>query len=262
MGWTELSYPKLAEKDIQRLLDDWPRRQQIGWAIAACPQWLSNIQSRNITQQLKTKWGYKYRPDVIWDADATVYVVELKHAAKYEPIAIAEVLHHAQMLKEHGLRDMGIDRQAHVQPAVLTQYNGWIRSTVAWMRENGVDSERFIVLEMTVVEDETRRYLLLNSPFASWQEGTPPESLPRHVRTKCRYWYFVENDGSWYGLDRKQTDRPLLLQEQCVVASPVEGDQNSWVIWFGREQEKYVSCSLWRPRVGNHGALQIMFSGA
>src|SRR5689334_12874277 len=113
MGWSRLHPRKTLEQKLQRVFDQWGSKQT-ECTLAGVPRWLTALGVPERRTGFDRE-GYSFRPDVLW----AQHVAELKSAEKFEPVALAEALHHAQCLS--------MERDVPVTPILITSYNGWLR---------------------------------------------------------------------------------------------------------------------------------------
>ena len=109
----------ILRKEPQSFFDNW-RAWGTNRLIAGCPDYLWRL-GRSDPRTKRGALGYGFTPDVLWRRGRNAVVAELKYSVKYEPLGVAEVLHHANIL-----RRMGIGHR--VTPVLITQYSGWIRA--------------------------------------------------------------------------------------------------------------------------------------
>ena len=114
MHWHRLEKVSTREKDLQAVFDDW-HDTRYGRAMAE-----AKAPARATLLKGQPGGGYAFTPDVLW-TDARL-VVELKCAAKFEPQALAEVLHHAWALEE--------SYKAPFKSLMVSSYNPWLRRAV------------------------------------------------------------------------------------------------------------------------------------
>jgi len=228
-------YPDLSETNIlQPLFKNWVSRryhpQGAPVAISGAPSWLLEAPNPLVKQSFDA-YGYSFEVDVLWRFPHERRVVELKNASKYEPLALAEALHHAHLVE---LCDL--DGTGPVMPTVVAHYSPWSRAAIKYMADHGFDTTHLECLEFDHLEDDAKQqYLWLDDPFAPWTsvEGVPVE-LPPEVTDGWPCWYRIDRTGSWIGtLEPVEGGRPLFMTVPFKMASPVEGRPGELLLWQG-----------------------------
>jgi hypothetical protein len=225
------------EKFIQNSFKYWHvKRPQ----LADAPEWLSRISVESTARSTKA-YGYSFRPDIVWPTKEATYIVELKHAAKYEPLALAEVLHHSFMLKH--LRK--IDKELPVKNVVVSRYSPWIRAAVAALGGRRA-SANICCLEVDVLRDG--QLLWFDEPQQSWERvdgKAVPQILPSSYFADGWYWYFVEAIRTWMATRKPSKRRPILPSGQLVMLAEVSVARRNhmvstqeYVLWQGRAPEE------------------------
>lgn len=222
------------EKELQSLFNQWAdRHQTASWTLAGVPGWLAAVVDSNTAGPQRATWdktplGYSFQPDVVW----TDYVIELKSGAKYEPLAIAEVLHHCVLL-EHA-------RQEPRTPVIISRYNPWTRATL-WRLAGGrpMPSSQMRYVEHTLlraVDNPDREFLLLHEPFAEWtEEPGPPASSLDDSDVQGR-WYRVVDGATWLKTSTRPEDRsPFKTQQYQIVAAVESAGPSQYVSWSGHD---------------------------
>ena len=218
------------ESQLQDLFDAWPRRAALGWTVAGAPRWLRGMAAPRSRPRFKSSLGYTFIPDIVFEpADAT-YLVELKLASKYEPIALAEVLHHAWMFEHDPDVRAALGRDVPVVPVIVSQQSFWLRAALAKLFENGLAPRAVRFLEFDTFGHEGKKILWLGDPFAAWVEAV---EVPNQLleKFKAQAWFYVPDEDTWLGMDQSHDRRPAMPNERHVVASRVEGA--GFVAWEG-----------------------------
>ena len=89
----------------------------------------------SFTVELDDNVLYKYRPDCICENENKneIYVIELKRASKYEPLGIAEVIHHTVHLRD-------IFKNKTVIPVLISSFNMWNRTVINELNNNSINN--------------------------------------------------------------------------------------------------------------------------
>lgn len=215
------------EKALQQLFEAWKSRESSPWALAGVPRWLGGINEENGAHRRQAKWDdtdlrYAFQPDVEWSE----YVLELKSGAKYEPLAIAEVLHHCALI-EH------LDGTAKV-PVIIGRYNAWTRATL-WQLRNLHGALPLRYVEHTALRDPAtaKEYLLFVEPFAAWTREDPPAPELDHPDLEGS-WYRSGDASTFVKSIVAPTDRPPFLASAYRLVGQVEREPHAYVVWHGR----------------------------
>jgi hypothetical protein len=248
MGWqqiTALPMDERLEKPVQAIFNSWGKNPL---RIAGAPRWLRECRAENATRAFAA-YGYSFTPDVLWDCCDKRYVLELKCAPRYEPLALAEVLHHAQALE-----DLGYAMKPAV-PVVVTMYSPWVRAAVARSRAGGA---MIHALEMDLLDD--RSLIWFDDPHAAWKVSDPPAVVPGSHRVGWR-WHRVEEAQTWIAVRGVSERRPVIFTEPYVMVAQVF-DQNGtaldeYVLWQGTPPSARTSSSmtLWADAAFFHWTL-------
>lgn len=227
---------------LQPLFDVWATREshsKFGQvSLAGAPEWLSAARAQNEPDRNFDAYGYSFRIDVLWKLNEEWRLIELKHAWKYEPFALAEALHHAHLFSVC----KGIDRKL-IKPVVIGNFNAFTRAALADLVAAGLHREHIEYLEFDhlVVKERgaEREYLWFDDPLAPWKHfgGSPPE-LPPEISRQRSYWYYIARTNSWIGTDNEMaTARPLFLDVPYTMAARVagtpEGKPAEFLTWNG-----------------------------
>lgn len=233
MGWIKLDPAPRAtnkERDLQAVFDSWAdaRNLRNGVSIGGLPRWLETLGAPDERTSFDS-YGYSFAPDVLW-LDAG-YVIELKCADKFEPMALAEVLHHAEMLTrstEHRMR-----------PVIISSGNGWLRAALAFLHERcGVQPGSILYYEADHLRaPDGRRLIWLDAPFAAWRAlPDRPSAIPPHSDDSTdAFWYEVEETRSFIALSTPTTKRPAFLEGVTTMITEVSGSPGRFLRWRGRQ---------------------------
>jgi len=234
------------------------------YVVVGCPKWLAASRPSSLRKTLTAEAGHQYRPDVVWEAADRSFVIELKSAAKYEPLALPEVLHHARSIARasgaHGANDV-----RPVVPVMVTQYNAWLREALEFLFDNGLRSEALHYLEFELLNTSAdrggteQRILWLDEPFAPWVQVDPPaeSQVPRRALGGM----FSEPTSRWYRIDATDTwvvtepehgvdVRPSFVEGRYGMVAPA--GPRSLVCWTGSRFDAgvYQWCELDQPPLG------------
>lgn len=239
MGWHRLKTARIKEKPLQELFDTWGRGRD-GWLTAGVPKWLHDLgqpEKRSDERANIPRYGYSFKPDVLWEEKR--YVAELKAAAKFEPLALPEVLHHAQCLSEEsGGRPF--------TPFMFTQENAWLRQTLVWLFDRGAvhlhaESLRFLEY-VTLKTPDGRQIMWVEDPLSEWEKcDSQPSFLPLSLPNVPVTWRRVTATGCLVCVTGAPGDplskRPLFLEGALVMACPVQCSDHSatgeYLFWHG-----------------------------
>src|SRR5579864_770459 len=116
----------MCEAELQDVFDQWQTARH-GYRILGAPNWLLKCKGPNRQKAFTAKSyaTYSFTPDVLW-GDPDFYVVELKRGAKYEPLALAEILHHAWQLSDPSVR--GSEFSKPPIPVIVATDTDWLRA--------------------------------------------------------------------------------------------------------------------------------------
>lgn len=95
--------------------------------MVGVPTWLTRTKVLPIEkpQRARTAFGYSFTSDVELIDGSLHYMIELKRGMKYEPLAMAEVLHHSAWVKRY---ECAPDRR--VVPVIISSFNAWLRLSI------------------------------------------------------------------------------------------------------------------------------------
>lgn len=223
-----------SEADLQEYFTKWAEPTNRARQIAA-PLWLREVNSFEPQRFCRSVQGYGFQPDLLAKGPDQDWVFELKHASKYEPLALAEALHHAWLLSE-GLTANRQERKTI--PVLVTQYNVWLRAALGYLIKNGFNAEAIRYLEVSVIKAGSDDLLWFDEPLAEWElvDGPPPflpplPPLPRDVGTPPN-WYRVCGSSTWFASQTRSDSRPLIWREPYLMLS-VEPLSGRRLLWFG-----------------------------
>lgn len=210
--WLKLTAKRVLEKELQSLFDGWATRADA--ALFGVPDWLDAIRVPPIPRGKRTRrsFGYDFTPDVEFVVEPQRYVVELKHGVKYEPLALAEVLHHAAWLKRYEA-----ERASQVVPVIVSQYNAWLRLAIEEYLRAIVRYVEALVLEVTDAGHDKISLFAFDVPLAPWTVQQPPSWLTElDPRAATLHWHRVAENDSWFGLTQEVPTRPIFLEVSYV----------------------------------------------
>lgn len=233
MHWHRLEKVATREKDLQAVFDNW-HDTRAGRAVAGVPAWLDALGPPD-KRKGHPGGGYAFTPDVLW-TDARL-VVELKCAAKFEPQALAEVLHHAWALEEV--------LKAPFRSLMVSSYNPWLRRAVDLLVARGLDPRCLIHMEADHLSLPTteRSFVWLDTPRAAWRapDGPPPPCIPEGFAPASARWYVVNETGSWIATERPAPGRPTFMRGAYAMLTPVSREPGRYLLWTGRAPEADAS---------------------
>ncbi len=196
-GWEQIqrfdASSDALEKDVQDIFDAWGS-DKMPAVIAGAPDWLWEL-GRPAEKRGYIGYGYAFKPDVLWQSQRTVHVAEIKYGTKFEPIALAEAVHHAYMFREiKEFTDV-----THVTPIVISQYNGWIRAAVAELKHQSL---RHVEIDLLYAKALGGELLWVTDPHAALTECKAPKDVPLGVKWKARKWWRVTGEETWFVQER------------------------------------------------------------
>jgi hypothetical protein len=240
MSWLPLSSLRATEAELQNIFDDWHDRE-VRCLETGAPDWLRSVDVPNERRMFRTPGGYAdFCPDVLWPlADRTV-VMELKLAAKAEPLALAQVSYYAFMLEEHPTNPAHYARP--IVPVIVAQYNSWLRGALSFLHKKGLAPDAIHYLEVGLVSalrEPFERVIWFDDPFAPWRPGKPPADMDEQRVAAYSHWYYVEKTGTWIGLNLSAHEetyfqkRPLFLDRPYAVVSQISQEPGAFVVFEG-----------------------------
>lgn len=211
--WRTIESMSGGEDTIQRVFDHLTGHLAAGW-----PPWLLS-RGTNVGRRRRPSFGYSFETDAEFIHGDHHYVVELKRAPKYEPLALAEVLHHAEWIRRYEAT------ASHVVPVIVSSTNFWTRLAVAAV-PNGV---RYYEADLYRIDD--RILMWLDEPLAPWKPDAAPPPVARGTTTEL-YWHYIPRTKTWVGMRRRYSERPLILEEPHAMVTEL-ADQGGYVVWEG-----------------------------
>jgi len=166
-------------------------------------------------------FGYSFTPDALFHDGNDLYVVELKWAAKYEPMALAEVLHHAEFLSTD-------NQTKQVHPVIIASWNGWLRLALTHLHKHGLarDVVAYYEADSLQSKEDGERFIWIDAPLAPWNAARPdrrPPCLGKHDASHLT-WYRVDDVDSWYGVSAPMPERPPFIQAPYAMVTPISTD--------------------------------------
>jgi hypothetical protein len=170
--WILLEQELLAashESDLQVVFDAWPEHvagKKAGLLLAGVPRMLERLPrpSRPCTPA----FGYSFTPDALFSDGEHQLVVELKRAA-YEPLPLAEALHHAEFLSAYA------STPRPTTPVIVSSYNCWLRLALANLRRNSYREGALGYFEVDWLREPgtRRRILWFDAPIDPFAPADP-----------------------------------------------------------------------------------------
>jgi hypothetical protein len=221
MGWTRIerldARNDVLESQVQNIFDAWGSSEMPA-IIAGAPKWLWTLGKPKKRKQ-RVAYGYPFTPDVLWHTPRKAVVAELKYGTKYEPLALAEVLHHAHMLRQ-------LDGLAEVTPLVVTQYNGWMRAAA-----HELQSSNLRHLEIDLLNASGQHLLWVSDPHAAIKACAPPKDLPLDAPWKAKKWWRVTGEETW--LVQENPQQPINVGHLAIISKICSAPQG-YVLWRGQ----------------------------
>lgn len=232
----------LKEKDLQALFCRW---DTAGKEIAGRPVSLAFDSSRARAERPHRAWGEACRADVFVEADhqGESLVIELKLAAKYEPLGIAEVLFHAECLSTPARA---------VRPVLVSQYNLWNRLTLA--RLNRVAGRPVLdYYEVSAIEVGEDACFWFDAPLAAWRPAkAPPSFLVDHARSLSEWlggsvsWFEVPETRSFVATALpRDAPRPTVIETPYLMAAPIDDRSGTYLVWAGAPPARNATENTW-----------------
>lgn len=218
---------------LQPLFDNWCARREVV-LIAGAPRWLLDLASDNAQRPDRqfAAYGYSFEADVLLRLKDEVRLVELKNAWKYEPLALAEVLHHAHLIRLHEGPALPI------KPTIFGRYNAWTRAAVKELQDNGLRTDHLEYLEFDHLRDETGEYLWVDSPLSPWKVlAGPPAELSSHPELTAgwAHWFFIEHTNTWVGTrEDLGPQRPLFMPTRFTMIAALSRTSGEYLVWRGQ----------------------------
>ncbi len=219
----------LVEADIQNLFDAWGDGRD-AWRVFA-PDWLlrcSKPQPRASFPCENFGDRYSFRPDVVWWTPEWL-VMELKRNKKFEPLALAEVLHHAWHLGEQQ-REVEGDFPV---PVVMSSGSdsAWMRASLRYLFHKGLDSSAIRYLEGNYYQTpDGQRYAWFEEPFAVAAISTHPPVIPEGWEGLGVTWRRSQTSATWIGLPDQIAHQPGMSPTEYGMVSGTE-DHSEYVLF-------------------------------
>lgn len=239
MAWYELQIPRANEAMLHDALYSHlaGNRSDASPQLVGVPSWLAEI--RDVVREARiplhgADGSASCRVDLLGANGTANFVLEVKHAAKYEPVALAEVLHHSEVLGEHRPADCDswLDA-APITSVLITQWNGWLRAACQYMWKQMKQPERLRLLEAQALA-------LPETGLAFWisevepdekTDSAAPVGLPASLITSL-------GDVQWRsarsGAGGVRAERPG--SERAVHIVPGISPE-TWLVWAGGTYE-------------------------
>lgn len=262
--WTALTNCNSArsESHLQAIFDQW-NDATCGTQIAGAPKWLLDCRGPNQRRsfQAESYSRYRFTPDVFWD-NPTLVVLELKHGAKYQPLALAEVLHHAWKLGDPKV--LGGKSEGHPLPVIVSSSNdtGWLRAALCYLFTHGLRKDALKYLESTFYErPDGGEYLWIEEPFADWlPDTTLPKSVPLKWQGHKPHCYRIAGCESWVlTVKEKIPMRPEIPDEFILISSTSRPGEQLAYLHTGRDSGTYLVSDVGLGGSADEGAPQWPF---
>lgn len=236
MTWKQVRIPKATEANLGDALE-----QQLSHAdgvgpLLGIPAWLANI--RSVSRELPIPLfegndAGSCRVDLVGTNGGENFVFELKHAAKYEPIALAEALHHAEVMEHKPPCSSYWTPSSPVTAVLITQWNAWLRAACARLWRQIKEPARLRLLEVQVLN-------LPGAGLSFWisevhpdgmKSSKLPSELPDSVVAALGdvRWHQSPTEAGGWQASRENSDQVV-----AVVKDPQSG---GWVVWAGKPTE-------------------------
>jgi hypothetical protein len=239
----------VSETHLQRIFDDWHSKRD-DWHIAGAPDWLLRCGQpvKRRSYDAKNFTAYHFTPDVLWQ-EPEFLVMELKRGNKYEPIALAEALHHAWVLGEA----LHLEQPAvhHAVPVIVgsSSDGAWLRGALAYLFHYGLKGDRLRYLEASYLRTMGgTSYLWLEDPFAEWTPGeNPPPCIPSAWLPPACVWCGVSGSNSWAGvLASENLSRPRVPQTFVFISQVANQEQ---YLTYIRKDGNAGDCYIIEPNI-------------
>jgi hypothetical protein len=240
-----LHYAALSESTLQHHFDTWAAGAPVR---AGAPPWIETL--RGWTRQLACTdaWEFGFRPDMLAHDGAETFVFELKYARKGEPLALAEVLHHAHALATRpaslGALGSGWPQRGAIRPVIVSQFNAWLRDSRRYLISHGFRADRLLVLEVAGLRDRAGNvWLLFNEldgedPWTALSFDELPPDVGRVLEPDPAARYFARARTGAYAALSGGTQSPDAYEAgvfQRRIART--GDHARWIVWHGTGAE-------------------------
>ena len=240
-----LHYAALSETELQDHFDKWSSGAS---QRAGTPRWVEQLQGWKRQQQFTDGWAYGFRPDTLAHDGTETFVFELKYARKGEPLALAEVLHHAHALAAHSGSFGALDRHwpagSVIRPVIVSQFNAWIRDSRRYLIAHGFREDRLLVLEVAALRDRAGNvWLMFNEldgadPWRPISSGGLSSDVARLLEGDSSTRYFARRDTDVYAALTGGTHDPDTYEAgvfQSRIARTRDGGH--WIVWRGDGSE-------------------------
>lgn len=221
--WTQLPRADAKEDTLQATFVAWPTRARS--QMFGVPDWLERLTVEPVAQKQRTSYGYTFQPDIEFVDAGLRYVLELKYGVKYEPLALAEVLHHAAWLRRHEAAEA-----SHVVPVVVSQFSSWLRLAVDEYLRGQVR-----LVEVDILKHGSSELYMFDAPLASWSPWEAPDWLIELTGGKeaaaLLRWHYVAETSSWFGMRENHRTRPIIIDEPYVWLH--RHDDGTMLVWEG-----------------------------
>lgn len=229
----DLDVMPFTEANLQTHFEHWESAQEVRIGV---PLWLKNMRAWKGQPSLVDAWGVSFRPDVVAHDGEKTYVFELKYARKYEPLALAEVLHHAHALRAQPYMDW----PQLVQPVIVSQFNAWVRDAWTYLRESQLDEKALRVIEVTALRQRAGvGYLWFNEvdgvdPWTPIPSAEVPANIQVHLSPRQGSRCFKRESGVFACLEGEGSGNPDAYENvsQRWVAKISELER-SYAVWEG-----------------------------
>jgi hypothetical protein len=210
----------LVEADLQRLFDNWGDGRD-GWRVCA-PSWLLSCGKPEPRQLLRCSnfEDYSAIPDVVWRQPEWI-VMELKRSRKYEPLALAEVLHHAWHLGEQQRQEEG----EFPVPVVLSSAtdSAWMRAALRYLFGKGLHANAIRYLEGNYYQSvDGQKYAWFEEPFAMAELSAPPPVIPEDWESDGVVWRRMQTSETWIGLPQDIQRLPGMAHTEYAMVSSTD----------------------------------------
>lgn len=179
------------------------------------PAWLRGAEIVATKKAHTDRWAVPFLPDALGrTGNGSTFVVELKYGSKFEPLALAEALHHAFELRNHAASFPGaIHRASPPTAVIISQWNAWLRSSVDALRTLGVSTAALRYIEVVALNVPGFRAPVLWFEEYLTRDALEPRKrgLPLALRT-----HDDAPKTRWY--DRRDGSGVVVASEAALVA--------------------------------------------
>lgn len=215
---------------------------------AGTPPWIEALIGWRSQPGFTDAWGYGFRPDALAHDGAQIFAFELKYGRKGEPLALAEVLHHAHALATQvaPFKSLGDDWPVAgaVRPVIVSQFNAWIRDSRRYLISHGFRADRLLVIEVAGLRDDAGNiWLLFNELDGSdpWSavsfDDLPPGARPLLESGPATRYFARPQTGAYASLTGGAQDPDAY--EAGVPQRRAVRTRNGvhWILWSGTGSE-------------------------